>query len=102
MAAFAREVLAGKSSPGVWYPEEPEAVRDRRLLLDLAAKGADRYLTCSAVRLALGCRMHAPLQRSATVGLSLKMHLCACRFELNRPPWALSGDPKQIGMGFYY
>ena len=42
VAAFAREVLAGKSTPGVWYPEEPEAVRDRRLLLDLAAKGCDR------------------------------------------------------------
>ena len=56
MAAFAREVLAGKSSPGVWYPEEPEAVRDRRLLLDLAAKGADRYLTCIGSRgLGLGC-----------------------------------------------
>ena len=65
MAAFAREVLAGQTAPGVWYPEEREAVQDRRLLLDLAAKGCER-------------------------------------FELNRPPWALSGDPKQIGMGFYY
>ena len=24
------------------------------------------------------------------------------RFELNRPPWALAGDPIRIGMGFYW
>ena len=65
MAAFARAMLAGGTQPGVWFPEEPGAVADRRGLLQDAAEGT-------------------------------------MRFDLNRSPWELSTDPKQIGMGFYW
>lgn len=65
MAAFARQILSGGTKPGVWFPEEPEAIADRRAVLQEAAAGCDR-------------------------------------FELNRPPWALAGDPIRIGMGFFW
>lgn len=43
-AAFARCMLAGQTQPGVWYPEEPEALSDRRALLALASDGCTRFL----------------------------------------------------------
>ncbi|GLI71627.1 hypothetical protein VaNZ11_016899 [Volvox africanus] len=42
-AAFAQSVLQGKTKPGVWYPEEPEALQDRRQFLKLAATGCSRF-----------------------------------------------------------
>ena len=42
-AAFATAMLRGETKPGVWYPEEPEAVRDRAALLAAASKGCDNY-----------------------------------------------------------
>ena len=65
MAAFARAMLNGSTEPGVWFPEEPEAVSDRRGLLMDAAEGT-------------------------------------ITFDLNKPPWQLGTDPKQIGMGMYF
>lgn len=41
-AAFARNVLQGATQPGVWYPEEMEAVPDRRNLLLMASDGVNR------------------------------------------------------------
>lgn len=43
-AAFARCMLAGDTSPGVWFPEEKEALKDRRALLQLASEGTFRFL----------------------------------------------------------
>ncbi|KAK9837667.1 hypothetical protein WJX74_002531 [Apatococcus lobatus] len=65
IAAFAQAVLAGETQPGVWFPEEPEAVQDRPALLKLASRGCTQ-------------------------------------FQINRPPWAIETDPKQLGMGFYW
>lgn len=39
VAAFARAMLADSTQPGVWFPEEPEAVSDRRGLLLDASEG---------------------------------------------------------------
>lgn len=43
-AAFARCMLAGQTRPGVWFPEERGALRDRRALLGAASQGAARFL----------------------------------------------------------
>ena len=43
-AAFARCMLAGQTSPGVWYPEERGALSDRRALLAMAKEGTSRFL----------------------------------------------------------
>ncbi|WIA20028.1 hypothetical protein OEZ86_013684 [Tetradesmus obliquus] len=43
VAAFAHAVLSGQSQPGVWYPEEKEALADRRAFLQYAAKGCTRF-----------------------------------------------------------
>eukprot|EP00899_Mesostigma_viride_P002430 jgi/Mesvir1/12188/Mv00425-RA.2 len=40
VAAFADAVLRGETQPGVWFPEEHEAVSDRMRLLEAARKGA--------------------------------------------------------------
>jgi len=50
--------------PGVWFPEERGALRDRRALLAMASEGS-------------------------------------ARFELNRTPWQIASDPKQLGFGIY-
>ncbi|KAG2486380.1 hypothetical protein HYH03_014960 [Edaphochlamys debaryana] len=42
-AAFAQAVLQGGTQPGVWYPEEREALADRRQFLQLAATGCERF-----------------------------------------------------------
>jgi hypothetical protein len=42
-AAFARCMLAGETSPGVWSPEERGALRDRAALLAAAREGAARF-----------------------------------------------------------
>mmetsp|Transcript_29014 Transcript_29014/g.55656 ORF Transcript_29014/g.55656 Transcript_29014/m.55656 type:complete len:443 (-) Transcript_29014:230-1558(-) len=42
-AAFAQNVLEGGTKPGVWYPEEEEAVADKKLLLERASKGAKKF-----------------------------------------------------------
>ncbi|PRW58282.1 saccharopine dehydrogenase [Chlorella sorokiniana] len=41
-AAFARCMLAGHTQPGVWFPEERGALRDRRALLAMASEGSSR------------------------------------------------------------
>tara|TARA_B110000977_G_scaffold130957_1_gene166908 strand:- start:37638 stop:39086 length:1449 start_codon:yes stop_codon:yes gene_type:complete len=43
-AAFASAMLRGETEPGVWYPEEPEAIADREALLLAASKGCDNYV----------------------------------------------------------
>ncbi|KAK9815837.1 hypothetical protein WJX72_010551 [[Myrmecia] bisecta] len=43
IAAFARSMLAGGTQPGVWFPEQPEAMADRRRLLELSAEGTMRF-----------------------------------------------------------
>ncbi|KAK9827368.1 hypothetical protein WJX81_002139 [Elliptochloris bilobata] len=42
-AAFVRAMLAGGTQPGVWFPEQREAVPDRRGLLQMATDGAQRF-----------------------------------------------------------
>ena len=39
MAAFAKAMLNGSTKPGVWFPEEPEGIANRRELLKDAAEG---------------------------------------------------------------
>ena len=43
-AAFASAMLRGETQPGVWYPEEPEAVADRAALLAAASQGCDNFV----------------------------------------------------------
>lgn len=43
-AAFASAILRGETRPGVWYPEEPEAVADRAALLAAASQGCDNFV----------------------------------------------------------
>ena len=43
IAAFVDAVLQGGTQPGVWFPEEPEAVRDRMRLLQQSSKGCIRF-----------------------------------------------------------
>lgn len=43
-AAFAACMLAGQSQPGVWFPEQQEAIPDRTLLLHLASQGTKQML----------------------------------------------------------
>ena len=43
-AAFAACMLAGQSKPGVWFPEQQEAIPDRSLLLQLASHGTKQFL----------------------------------------------------------
>ena len=43
-AAFASAMLRGETRPGVWYPEEPEAVADRAALLAAASQGCDNFV----------------------------------------------------------
>ncbi len=43
-AAFARCMLAGQTSPGVWFPEERGALSDRRALLSMSAEGTFRFV----------------------------------------------------------
>uniref|UniRef100_A0A7S1STK1 Saccharopine dehydrogenase NADP binding domain-containing protein n=1 Tax=Tetraselmis chuii TaxID=63592 RepID=A0A7S1STK1_9CHLO len=38
-AAFANAMLNGETEPGVWFPEEPQAVKNRLALLELASRG---------------------------------------------------------------
>lgn len=42
-AAFCAAMLRGETDPGVWYPEEAGAVKDRARLLEAAAVGCDNY-----------------------------------------------------------
>lgn len=43
VAAFAHAMLQGQTKPGVWYPEEPEALADRPAFMEYAAKGCSRF-----------------------------------------------------------
>jgi len=43
VAGFAQAVLKGQTAPGVWYPEEKEALSDRREFLKFAATGCERF-----------------------------------------------------------
>ncbi|KAL6745899.1 Saccharopine dehydrogenase [Haematococcus lacustris] len=42
VAGFAQAVLLGQTKPGVWYPEEKEALADRRAFIKFAATGCER------------------------------------------------------------
>jgi hypothetical protein len=42
-AAFVRSMLRGNCQPGVWFPEEPEALADRRTVLKESAEGCVRF-----------------------------------------------------------
>ena len=42
-AAFAQAMLAGETQPGVWFPEEREALQNRRALLQSSAEGCVRF-----------------------------------------------------------
>ncbi|XP_024528585.1 uncharacterized protein LOC9641433 [Selaginella moellendorffii] len=65
-AAFAAPVLQGKTRPGVWFPEQDEAIpfQYRGQLLQQASKGTSSFV-------------------------------------MNRSPWMVEGDPKEIGFGIY-
>lgn len=39
-----RAVLDGETQPGVWFPEEKEAIRNRPLLLERASEGCFQFL----------------------------------------------------------
>ena len=43
-AAFAQALLNGECASGVWYPEEKEAVANRRALLERASKGSTMFV----------------------------------------------------------
>lgn len=43
IAAFVDTVLTGGTQPGVWFPEEPEAIADRMRLLQQASQGCIRF-----------------------------------------------------------
>lgn len=43
IAAFVDTVLTGGTKPGVWFPEEPEAIADRMRLLQQASQGCIRF-----------------------------------------------------------
>eukprot|EP00798_Chlamydomonas_sp_ICE-L_P003013 gene3013-13034_t len=43
VAGFASAVLQGQTQPGVWYPEQKEALADRREFLKFAATGTQRF-----------------------------------------------------------
>lgn len=43
-AAFARCILAGQTSPGVHFPEEREALKDRIAFLKMASEGTSKFL----------------------------------------------------------
>ncbi|KAL3138840.1 hypothetical protein ABBQ32_005673 [Trebouxia sp. C0010 RCD-2024] len=43
IAAFVDTMLQGGTQPGVWFPEEPEAVEDRMRLLTQSAQGCIRF-----------------------------------------------------------
>ena len=43
-AAFAYNMLVGGCSPGVYFPEEQAAVRDRLAVLQMASQGTTRFL----------------------------------------------------------
>lgn len=42
-AAFAMAMLAGETQPGVWFPEEREALQNRYKLLQESAEGCVRF-----------------------------------------------------------
>ena len=42
-AAFAQAMLAGETQPGVWFPEEREALQNRKALLQSSAEGCVRF-----------------------------------------------------------
>ena len=43
IAAFVDTMLQGGTKPGVWFPEEPEAIADRLRLLQQASQGCIRF-----------------------------------------------------------
>ena len=43
IAAFVDTMLQGGTKPGVWFPEEPEAIADRLRLLQQSAQGCIRF-----------------------------------------------------------
>lgn len=43
-AAFSRCMLAGHTRAGVWFPEEKDALKDRRALLQMSSEGCSRFV----------------------------------------------------------
>ena len=43
-AAFAYSILAGGTAPGVWFPEHPQAVKDKEVLFKLAQRDTRQFL----------------------------------------------------------
>lgn len=65
-SAFVQAVLEGSTQPGVWFPEEPEAIpfEKRELLLERAKLGTSNFV-------------------------------------MNKPPWMVETNPKELGLGIY-
>eukprot|EP00873_Tetraselmis_striata_P024029 jgi/Tetstr1/444293/TSEL_032184.t1 len=74
-AAFANAMLNGETEPGVWFPEEPQAVK-------VGAAAPPRPFAAAIELLELASR--------------------GCfRFGLNKAFWEIEGDPIQLGMVMY-
>ena len=43
VAGFAQSLLLGQTAPGVWFPEERQALADRRGFLKFASYGCERF-----------------------------------------------------------
>jgi len=43
VAGFAQALLLGQTKPGVWFPEERQALSDRRSFLQIASTGCERF-----------------------------------------------------------
>jgi NAD(P)-dependent dehydrogenase (short-subunit alcohol dehydrogenase family) len=43
VAGFAQSLLEGGTAPGVWFPEEKPALKDRRAFLKFASTGCERF-----------------------------------------------------------
>lgn len=44
VGAFARCILDGNTEPGVWYPEQKEAIKNRKIFLNHASEGCRRLI----------------------------------------------------------
>ncbi|CAA6662148.1 unnamed protein product [Spirodela intermedia] len=75
-AAFALSVLEGNSQPGVWFPE--------------------RYgFSCT------GCPTQRGIPIEAREVLLRRASQGTINFMMNKPPWMVETDPKELGLGIY-
>ena len=125
VAGFVAAVLGGGTAPGVWYPEEREA-----LAVSVFSGSGFRGAACCVCFCV--CAAQVPARRSAGGGdvipsparrpllttthplqqknqqtqdrrafLAFASQGCD-RFDLNRPPWALESDVRQLGGLIYW